>query len=71
MADHSSISGYVPTCVERYIRANQLYGCLDPLFLHTLSEQEVIRYIDIAHVPDFCQCMRLAFHLSARFHKIS
>lgn len=46
LADHSSISGYVPACVERYIRANQLYGCLDPLFLHTPSEQEVIRYLD-------------------------
>ncbi len=45
LAEHSFISGYVPACVERYIRANQLYGCMDPLFLHLPSEREVIRYL--------------------------
>lgn len=45
LAGDSSISGYVPDCVERYIRSNQLYGCSDPLFLHTPSEQEVIGYL--------------------------
>ncbi len=45
LAEHSFISGYVPACVERYIRANQLYGCMDPLFFHLPSEREVIRYL--------------------------
>lgn len=41
----SSISDYVPACVERYIKSNQLYGYTVPLFEKVPSENEIIDYL--------------------------
>lgn len=43
--DGHSISDYVPSCVERYIRANALYGCQEPLFEKTPPTPELIKVL--------------------------
>ena len=40
-----SISDYVPACVERYIRFNQLYGYKDALFEETPTDSEIVNYL--------------------------
>lgn len=43
--DGHSISDYVPSCVERYIKSNGLYGYTKPLFKKVPSETEIIKVL--------------------------
>lgn len=51
LADHCSISDYVPACVDRYIRSNQLYGFSSPVFTHSPSAHELIGYLAASLKP--------------------
>lgn len=45
LAEESSVAHYVPACVERYIKSNQLYGYTAPLFQKVPSETEITDYL--------------------------
>lgn len=49
--NNHAISDYVPLCVERYIKGNQLYGYHEPLFPDVPSDIEIIKYLSANQKP--------------------
>lgn len=51
LADGMSVIGYVPACVERYIRFHGLYNDMAELFEGVPDEREIIRYLSACLKP--------------------